>query len=700
VALQGNREQGTWFDLVFDIPADRAFTYRVDEKGAAAVGKRALAPFGTRGRDSLGYIIAERDAPPQNIDESAIKPIRRVADAEPVFDGRDIGLARWIAAYYLCGIGQAIAVMIPSGRRMVSYSSLGVDNDELANADLELSEEQKAALDAIIGNREQGAGNSEQLAVSSEQGTRIESEQRSLLTTHYSLLTEMYYLYGITGSGKTEVFLRAAEYMIKEGKSVIYLVPEIALTRQTADLIGRRFGSAAATLHSGMSPGERLSEWSRIRRGEAPIVVGPRSAVFAPVPNLGLVIIDEEHDGSYKSGNTPRYHARQTAIHRCAKEGAKLVMGSATPSAEAWKLMSENKIKRLDLSLRLAGGSLPEIKPVSLEKTEGCLTRELKEEIRLTAQMGRQTILFLNRRGFAYFYHCPSCGYEQKCKRCSVSLTWHKSKNRALCHYCGYSQPPPGVCPNCGSLEAGYRGFGTEMVEEEVRSAFPNLRVRRIDADVSAKKGILEDTISLFKAGLIDVLLGTQMVAKGLNFPGVRLVGVVFADTGLHLPDFRAAERTFSLIVQVAGRAGRYFPDGKVIVQTLRIGDPVIARSCAIDVKGFFDAELAQREALNFPPYTRLIRFNARSRNASRADAAIKRLAALASPLIPANADMLGPAECPIGVINGNHRRQLILRGKSMGALHGAARVLLERYEKSRDSQVYMEVDVDPVNLL
>ena len=669
---------GRWFDLVFDIPADQAFTYRADEKGTASVGKRALAPFGKRGRDSLGYIIAERDAPPQGIEEQAIKPIRRVADAEPVFDKRDIELARWISAYYLCGIGQAIAVMIPSGRRMVTYSSLGADNDEIADNALELSEEQKIALNTIIKNE----------------------EKQTPLPTPHSLLPDMYYLYGITGSGKTEVFLRAAEHVIKEGKSVIYMVPEIALTQQTADLIGRRFGSGAATLHSGMSPSERLSQWSRIRKGGAKIVVGPRSAVFAPTPNLGLVIIDEEHDGSYKSGNTPRYHARQTAIHRCATEGAKLVMGSATPSAEAWKLMSDGKIKRLDLSLRLAGGSLPEIKPVSLEKTEGCLTKELKDEIRLTAQMGRQTILFLNRRGFAYFYHCPSCGYEQKCKRCSVSLTWHKSRNRAMCHYCGYSEAPPGACPNCGSLEAGYRGFGTEMVEEEVRRVFPNLRVRRLDADMAVKKGIMEDTISLFKAGLVDILLGTQMVAKGLNFPGVRLVGVVFADTGLHLPDFRAAERAFSLIVQVAGRAGRYFPDGKVIVQTLRIGDPVITKSCAIDVKGFFEAELSQREVLNFPPYTRLIRFNARSRNAVRADSAIRRLASLAAPLIPPGADMLGPAECPIGVINGNHRRQLILRGKSMGSLHAVARVLMERYEKCRDSQVYIEVDVDPVNLL
>jgi primosomal protein N' (replication factor Y) len=707
---RGKIVAGKWFDLAFDIPANQVFTYRADEKGNAAVGKRALAPFGKRGRDSLGYIIAERETPPQGIDEAAIKPIRRVADAAPVFDGRGIELARWIAAYYLCGIGQAISAMIPSGRRMVTYSSFG-GSEELAETDLELSAEQKAALDAILGTGDCNSNYGVALAPCSDYGTKTP------VPSPQSPVPEMYYLYGITGSGKTEVFLRAAEHMIKEGKSVIYLVPEIALTRQTAELIGRRFGSAAATLHSGMSPSERLAEWSRVMRGEAPIVAGPRSAVFAPVPNLGLVIIDEEHDGSYKSGNTPRYHARQTAIHRCAADGAKLVMGSATPSAEAWKLMAEGKIKRLDLSLRLAGGSLPEIKAVSLDKTEGCLTSELKEEIRLTAQMGRQTILFLNRRGFAHFYHCPSCGYEQKCKRCSVSLTWHKSRNRAMCHYCGYYEAPPDVCPRCGSLEAGYRGFGTEMVEEEVRRTFPNLRIRRIDADAAGKKGVLEDTISLFKAGLIDILLGTQMVAKGLNFPGVHLVGVVFADTGLHLPDFRAAERTFSLIVQVAGRAGRYFPDGKVIVQTFRMDDPVITRSCAIDVKGFFDAELAQREALNFPPYTRLIRISARSRNAARADAAIKRLADLAASggaaagnsaatgsgaasLIPYGADMLGPAECPIGIINGNHRRHLILRGKSMGTLHAAARILLERYEKGRDSQVYLEVDVDPVNVL
>jgi len=663
-----------FFDLVFDIPADQSFTYILDDKKEALVGKRAMVAFGRR--DCLGYIIAERESLPEGVKPETVKKIRRVVDKEPLFDANDIDTARWMAGYYLCGTGQALAAMIPSGRKMI-YPALP-DSMEDTDAVLSISDEQADALSAII----------------------------SPARTAKDNLPPMFYLFGITGSGKTEVFLRAAQFMLNEGKSVIYLVPEISLTHQTAKMINSRFGSQAATLHSGMSPSVRLAEWMRIRRGEAPVVIGPRSAVFAPVPNLGLVIIDEEHDGSYKSGNTPRYHARQVALRRCLQEGGRLVMGSATPSAEAWKLMSEGGITRLNLSRRLSGGSIPEIKPVSLLKTEGCLSKELKDEIRVTAQMGRQTILFLNRRGFAHFYQCPDCLWEQICRRCSVSLTYHKSKGRCICHYCGYSEPPPSSCPKCGSVKAGYRGFGTEMIEEEVRRTFPDLHIRRVDADTAGKKdsanakGGLEKTLSEFKAGMIDILLGTQMVAKGLNFPGVRLVGVVFADTGLHLPDFRAAERTFSLIVQVAGRAGRYFPDSKVIVQTMRMEDPVIKRSCALDVTGFFNAELAQRKELNFPPFSRLIRFTVRAKDDIRAEAAIKRLASLAKQILPPNTDMLGPAECPIGVINDNFRKHLILRSPSMNILHPAAKQLLARYEKGKDSKAYLEVDIDPVSML
>jgi len=388
------------------------------------------------------------------------------------------------------------------------------------------------------------------------------------------------------------------------------------------------------------------------------------------------------------------------AMKRCALSNARLVMGSATPSAEAWKLMQDGRIKRLDLTRRLAGGRPASIVAVSLERCEGCLTPELKEEIRITQRMKRQTILFLNRRGFAYFYHCSVCGYELECKNCSVSLTWHKSRNRAICHYCGYSAAPPETCPQCGSLEAGFSGFGTEMIEEEVRRTFPDLRLLRIDADTTEKKGSLKKALDSFKAGEIDILLGTQMVAKGLNFPGVRLVGVVLADTGLHLPDFRSAERTFSLVVQVSGRAGRYFPDGKVIVQTLRPHDPAIVQSCALNVEGFFDAELKQREALAFPPYTRLIRFTIRSKDEDRGRKAAAHLASIASRFLPPDADILGPAECPLHIIANQYRKQLILRGKTMAALHAAAGAMLSAYQTGKDNRVYLEVDVDPVSLL
>ena len=669
-----------YFDLVFNIPTEKVFCYSKDVKGEASFGKRAMVPFG--GRDILGYVLGCREAPPPGLDEALIKPIRRLVDKEAVFDEKDLELAKWMAAYYFCGLGQALATMIPAGRRAGDYPGLA-GGEELATTALELSDEQTAALKTITGPHPELSN------ASSRQSPPF------------------FYLYGITGSGKTEVFLRAAEFMIKEGKSVIYLVPEISLTHQTADAIGKRFGGIAATIHSGMSPTARLSEWMRIRRGggdskgdEVRIVVGPRSAVFAPVKNLGLIIIDEEQDGSYKSGSSPRYHARQTAMKRCATEGARLLMGSATPSAEAWKLMQDGVIERLNLTRRLSGGQLPKVIPVSLEKTEGCLTTELKDEIRLTSQMKKQTILFLNRRGFAYFYHCRSCGFELTCKRCSVSLTWYKSRNKALCHYCGYSVSPPTACPQCGSLEAGFSGFGTEMIEEEVKRTFPELRITRVDADTTGKKGSLKKALDLFRNGEIDILLGTQMVAKGLNFPGVRLVGVVLADTGLHLPDFRAAERTFSLVVQVAGRSGRYFKDGKVIVQTLRPWDTAIVKSCALDVEGFFEAELTQRRALSFPPYTRLIRFTLRSKDERRVLNATARLASIALPLLPPGADALGPAECPLGIISNQYRRQLILRGKNMGTLHAAAGAMLSLYEKGKDNKVYLETDVDPVSLL
>ncbi|MDR2521175.1 MAG: primosomal protein N', partial [Spirochaetaceae bacterium] len=648
---------GTFLELLFDLPLGQSWSYRAPEPPAASaqsplVGKRALAPFGRR--ELTGYIVGEHDSPPDGLEPEKIRPVKRIIDKEPLFGEEEIANARWMSDYYFCARGEALAAMVPSSRRPGAFASFTEDDLDLhpAGGELALSDEQRAALSRI------------------EQALRGAAGENA--ARGGGLSYPSFYLYGITGSGKTEVFLRAASAALALGKSVLYLVPEIALTRQTAEALGARFGGLAATLHSALTGSERLGEWMRIRRGEARVVLGPRSAVFAPVRDLALVIIDEEHDGSYKSGNTPRYHARQVAMRRCARSGAVLLLGSATPSVEAWKLMQDGVFQRLTLTKRLSGGSPPEIKIVDLAGSSGCLSRELKSEIRHTAQLGRQTILFLNRRGFSYLYNCPDCGYELRCKRCSVSLTWHKAKNTLECHYCGYRARPPASCPGCGSLAAGFRGFGTEMIEEELRVNFPDLRVSRLDADTAQVGDTLEETLRAFREGGIDILLGTQMVAKGLNCPGVRLVGVVSADTGLQMPDFRAAERVFSLLVQVSGRAGRFFPDGKVLVQTLRPTDASIVKACSQDMDGFFRAELAARFELEFPPFSRLIRWVIRASSAARADGEITRLYRAVRPFLPPDADILGPSECPIGLLNGKYRRQIILRGARAGTIHAA----------------------------
>jgi primosomal protein N' (replication factor Y) len=659
-----------YVELIFDLPLSRRFVYRTDDKGEAAVGKRALVSFGRR--EMTGFVVGECAAKPEGLDEAAIKAIRRVADKEPVFGEGEIELAQWIAGFYLCSEGEALSAMLPSGRRIRELPTFGVDEEAISRTKRNLSPEQDAAFQAII------AANK-----------ATEQKQKEA--------DKPFYLYGITGSGKTEVFLRAAEFFLNRGQGVIYLVPEIALSKQTAEDVKARFGQMACTLHSGLSGSEKLSYWQKIRAGEVKVVVGPRSAVFAPVVNLGLVIIDEEHDGSYKSGSTPRYHARQVAMKRAALTKAVLVMGSATPSAESWLLMREGAIRKLPLTRRLAGGTVPHISAVNLEGVDGCLSPLLRGEIEKTAAMHRQTILFLNRRGFAYFYHCHSCGYELRCKHCSVSLTYHKSSGKAVCHYCGYKTAIPDACPQCGSLDAGFAGFGTELVEETVRRTFPDLRVARADADNIAD---VEHTLAFFKAGHIDILLGTQMVAKGLNFPGVRLVGVILADTALHLPDFRAHERTFSLLVQVAGRAGRYFPDGKVLVQTLRPNDSAIVSAVRLDVDGFFDTELSIRREQSFPPYSRLIRFVVRSRSLAKAAAAVNKLFSITRRMLPKNAEILGPAPCSIELHADNHRLQIILRAPTMDTIHATAAKVFAAFNADRDPKVYLEADVDPVSLL
>ena len=667
-----------YLEIILNLPVNQGFTYsyippeKEKDELKPEVGKRAEIMFGNR--KTTGFIINISDSIPEScpVDESKIKPVKRIIDKEPLFGKELIEMASWISRYYLCTLGEAIFSMIPSGRRDSSAGGFSFEEDKVSKTKNQLSPEQEKAVNDIL----------------------------EISKNPVKPASQFHYVYGPTGTGKTEVFLQLAEKILEQGKGVIYLVPEISLTGQVAQSIFDRFGNTAAILHSGLTASQRLTQWHRIMHKEARVVVGARSAIFAPMPDLGLVIIDEEHDGSYKSGNNPRYHARQVSMHRCARLGIPLVMGSATPSVEAWSGMENGIIYRHTLTKRLAGGTMPHINCINLNNfnNDGCISKPLEDEINNTLKQKKQTILFLNRRGFTHFFRCNSCGYELVCKNCSIPLTYHKVENRLRCHYCGWSINPPQSCPECGSLDIGSSGFGTEFIESETKAKFPNARIIRIDTDAITKKEELLEKLDEFRKGNYDIMLGTQMVAKGLNFPNLQLVGVIMADAGLHMPDFRAGERTFSLITQVAGRAGRYFPDGKVFVQTYSPGREPVLFACKNAVEAFYNYELTQRSLMEFPPFSRLLRIVFRSFSKEAAYKTAFEASKILGQMNVKGAEIIGPAECPIERINSNWRYQILLKGKSIIPLQSMARELLNNY--THNQNVYIEYDVDPVSLL
>ena len=664
-----------FLDIVLNVPVNQAFTYSYiplenqKPENIPQIGKRAEVRFGNK--KMTGFITKIYDSFPSHcaVPLEKIKQVSKIVDSEPLITQELLETAIWVSKYYLCTIGEAVNSILPSARRESSEQSFSFDSEISAGIRQNLSEEQKKAVNDILAHAEKNE-------------------------------SSFHYLYGPTGSGKTEVFLQTAEQILKKNKGVIYLVPEISLTQQVVDSVVNRFGPQVAVLHSSLTQSQKLTQWKKILHREARIVIGARSAIFAPVPDLGMIIIDEEHDSSYKSGNTPRYHARQTAMYRASKLKIPLIMGSATPSVEAWHLMNCGKLLKHTLSKRLAGGEKPSIKCINLNQSvmQGCISEELKNEIETTLKEKKQAILFLNRRGFTHFFRCSTCGFEMKCKNCSVSMTFHKSENRLRCHYCGWHILPPSSCPKCGSLDIGYSGFGTEFIEAETAQKFPNARIVRVDTDSVSKKGELQNKIDAFKKGEFDIMLGTQMVAKGLNFPNLKTVGIILADTALHLPDFRATERTFSLITQVAGRAGRFFPDGKVFVQTYNPENQAISFACSANTEGFYDFEISQRKLLSFPPFSRLIRLVFRSSNQIKAQMTSEDAANLIENLKIPGVEILGPSECPLSKISQNYRFQLILRGEKIVPLQNAVRKLLFDYRHPQE--VYIECDVDPVSLL
>ncbi len=516
---------------------------------------------------------------------------------------------------------------------------------------------------------------------------------------------QAFLLHGVTGSGKTEVYLNAIEAALSMGRGALLLVPEIALTPAVAGQFHARFGNQVAILHSAFNDAERAEQWRRLRTGAARVGVGTRSAVFAPVPDLGLILVDEEHDHSYKQEETPRYNGRDVAVVRAQRAGAVAVLGSATPSLESRYNVDRGKYSLLELPARIADRPLPSVEIVDmreefLETRQSALfSRRLLEAIGAKLESGEQTILLMNRRGFSSSVSCRSCGERLQCVNCAIGLTFHKRDNRLLCHYCNYAQRVPKVCPNCGSEYLYFLGSGSEKVEDELRRHFPGARVARLDRDTAAGKNQYERILGGFREGAFDILVGTQMIAKGHDIPNVTLVGVINADIGLALPDFRAAERTFQLLTQVAGRAGRHHLPGLVIVQTHSPDHYAIRCAAAQDYAKFYEKELEFRRLMRYPPFCALANILVR---AATQEAAMRMSAEAAAQLGPSGEGVriLGPSEAPVPRLKNEYRYQILVKALSRPRLNEMLHALRRYATGQKWPATALVVDVDPMSLL
>jgi primosomal protein N' (replication factor Y) len=625
----------------------RPFSYEVGEE----VGKGAIVTVRFGRQRTRGIVAKLDDQPPEGIEAAPVEQV--VGQVQPAL----VDLALWLAAYYGSTPARALALVAPHTPRRRALRPVPALLQSLPGEGLpaELRPEQLHATERILSALDAGAGGS-------------------------------FLLYGPTGSGKTEVYLQVAAAALARGLGTILLVPEISLAPQSVGRVRARFGERVAIIHSGLSDAERRDERERIVSGAAPIVVGARSAVFAPLPRLGLVIVDEEHDASYKQDADPRYDARTVAVKRAMLENAVAVFGSATPRPESWAAL-----ERLELGERI-GAALPPVQVVDLRREAGYpLSAPLLEALRATLERGRKAILLLNRRGLSPALHCRACGATIRCGSCDVALVLHEG-DRLICHHCGFSRPAPRACPSCGSVELARLGAGTKKLETELAVAFPELELIRLDADSAAKPELTAAALRRFAAADCAVLLGTQMVAKGHHFAGVELAAVVDADTSLSLPDFRAEERTFQLLTQLAGRSGRDGP-GRVIVQTFQPDARPVLHAARHDVRRFLAEELERREALGYPPFSHLVRLVVQGPDPSPVLRAAEELAAALRP-----ADLLGPAT--LLRLRGMHRAALTIKTANPRAVASrAAELLTAAAPAMRRAGLSAVVDVDPQSL-
>ena len=712
-----------------------------------AVGARVRVPVGAR--TLTGCVVLHGAAGEV---EGDLRDIVEVVDREPFLPPNVVELCRWVAEYYVAGIGDAIAVAMPPGARARASSfktrrvaAITAHRGQTPVTD-RLTLKQQAALDVLAGAAPAGLPVSElrergvtgdvlgRLATRGLITIRAENDERDpfprailadipldvarQLTGEQSAAFDdlaaladtgsfrVALLHGVTGSGKTEIYLRLADRVCRSGRQVLLMVPEIALTPSVAALFRRAFGARVAIQHSALSDGERHDQWQRIRHGDVDLVIGTRSAVFAPLDRLGLIVVDEEHDASYKQEEAPRYHGRDVAIVRGSRERALVVLGSATPSLESYHNAATGKYARATLERRVLDRSLAAVSVVNMRDeyaSEGpnvVISRLLAAGIEDRLSRREQSVVLLNRRGYSTAVFCRQCGDTFECPNCSISLTVHGARNgwRARCHYCNYSMTVPKSCRKCAAPYLEHAGFGTEKVEQHLRDRFPDARIDRIDRDSVRRKGALTALLTQFAAGGIDVLVGTQMIAKGHDFPGVTLVGVISADVGLGLADFRAAERTFQLLTQVAGRAGRGERAGEAIIQTLYPEHYSIQLACRQDYPAFFEREMAYRRGMRYPPLLALINCVVRGRSFEEAMQTAAEIVGRLEPATTAGGfTILGPAPAPLARLRGEHRVQFFLKGGRRADMRNALKTVLSGMP---DVRRRVTVDVDPLSVL
>ncbi len=749
--------------VTLELALRKEFDYAIppELEGLVDVGSRVQVPFGPR--KVLGCVTALAEESGQ----ARLRFIIKVIGTQTLVTPKVLQLARWIGEYYCCPPEIALKSVLPEAvrkeqagwrerlfvrvmpaagefpklskrqkeiwniveeRREMPLQELLEVAETTASTVRHLEDKGLVGISSEISERDPYAREqilpSQPLKLNAAQARAMEKIREAMNTRLASTLApptdakihegngKVFLLHGVTGSGKTEVYLQALAHALEQGKGGIVLVPEISLTPQTVERFKARFSSGplqtlVAVLHSNLSAGERHDEWHKIRQGRARIVIGARSAIFAPVDPLGLIVVDEEHEHTYKQEEAPRYHARDVAIVRGQMEGATVLLGSATPSLESYYNCQRGKYALLELAERVDDKKMPVVRVVDLrqaarkEKGIPMFAPQLKEAIQQRLERKEQTILFLNRRGFSTSLQCPKCGFVAECPNCSVSLTYHRREQTLRCHICNHFEPVPAVCPNteCRNPAIRYSGIGTEKVEHTLMKLFPDARVKRMDSDVMKRKDDYRRILDEFRAGKIDIIVGTQMIAKGLHFPNVTLVGVIYADLALHIPDFRAGERTFQLLTQVAGRAGRGDVEGEVFVQSFTPFHPAIQFARRHDFAGFYEQEIGFREELKYPPAGRVALLTLKGRNEDKVKLSADHLKReLEKALKEAKGLVIaGPAPAPLARAESHYRYQIMLRARQMTWISKRLATLLDSVTLPED--VSFAVDIDPVDL-